>query len=80
MSGEQEHHLAPHLLREGLELLPDVLGECLDKERVGGPPVNHGPGHAIRGPGPGGLQGVVLLIPPAPSLSMSLQYSAVSDL
>ena len=48
MSGEKEYDPAPLLLGEGVELLPDVVGERLDQLRVGRPPVDHAPLH-LRG-------------------------------
>merc|ERR1719470_527690 len=40
VGGEQQHHLTPDVLGEGLQLLLDVLSESLDEKRMCWPPVN----------------------------------------
>ena len=44
-------HLLPDVLREGVQLLANVLCEGLDEEGMRRPPVNHRPCDPVRAPG-----------------------------
>ena len=57
------------MLWEVKELLPDVVGKCFDEERVCRPPVDHGPGHAVRTAG--SLKGQFIIF-------FSITYSTIA--